>query len=152
MDELTPQTEIERATTAKSASSPWGDPARLVRYLARLMADRRVPRGAKLKVVGAGLYAWVDGDLVPDPIRLVPGLGYVDDLILVVHGVACLVRETDDHVARELWPGDAASYERTLRAVDWVDAQLFGRVRSGLRRMWDRLLGRQPAGAAPERR
>lgn len=46
------------------------------------MRDERVPRSAKLKTVGAGLHAWVDGDIVPDPIRLVTGLGYADDIII----------------------------------------------------------------------
>lgn len=143
--------EIERVSTAESSSSAWGDPVRLVRYLARLMADRRVPRGAKLKVAAAGLYTWVDGDLVPDPIKMIPGIGYVDDLILVVHGVACLLRETDDEVARELWPGDRVSYARTARAVDWVDEQLYGRVRNGVRRLWEKLVGREAGKAAPGR-
>lgn len=145
-------TDIERATEAWSSSSPWGDPVRLARYLARLMADRRVPRGAKLKVAAAGLYVWVDGDLVPDPIRMIPGIGYVDDLILVVHGVACLVRETDDEVARELWPGDRVSYARTMRAVGWVDEQLYGRVRNGVRRLWEKLVGREAGKAEVARR
>lgn len=138
-----------KALGGGSASSVWGDPARLVRYLARLMRDPRVPKTAKLKVVGAGLYLWVDGDLIPDSIRVIPGLGYVDDLILVVHGIKCLVAETDARVAAELWPGDEASFKRVLTALAWLDDQLYGRVRRGFRWVVGRLIG-GAAPAAPE--
>lgn len=130
--------------TIPKQSSAFGDPVRLVRYLARLMKDSRVPKTAKLKVVGAGLYAWVDGDIVPDPIKFVPGLGYVDDVILVVHGVRCLIAETHPNVAVELWPGDHASFKRTMSAVAWVDDQLYGRVRAGVRWMVDKIVGEIP--------
>ena len=93
--------------TIQTKSSPWLDPARLVRYLGRLLKDPRVPKSAKLKLAGAGLYAWVDGDIISDTVKLVPGLGYVDDLILVVHGIKCLIAETEPAVAVELWPGGA---------------------------------------------
>jgi uncharacterized membrane protein YkvA (DUF1232 family) len=139
-----------KAIGSGKTSSAWGDPVRLVRYLARLMADSRVPKTAKLKVAAAGLYLWVDGDLVPDPIRLIPGLGYVDDLILVVHGLKCLVAETEPRVAAELWPGDEASFKRTLKALAWLDDQLYGRLRRGLRWVLDRVTGGATAAEATE--
>lgn len=118
-----------------------GDPVRLARFLGRLMRDERVPKAAKVKLLGSGLYAWVDGDIVPDPIRLVPGLGYVDDVILLVHGIKCLVAETEAHVAAELWPGDEASFRRVLTAVKWLDNQLFERLRGFVTRVVDRIMG-----------
>lgn len=121
------------------------DPFRLVRYLGRLMADPRVPKSAKLKVAGAGLYAWIDGDLVPDPIRLVPGLGYVDDAILVVHGIKCLIAETEPRVAAELWPGDKESFRRVLGAVRWLDDQLYERARGWVRRGFEAVVGKDAA-------
>lgn len=124
-----------------------GDPVRLARYLARLMADSRVPRRAKLKVVGAGLYTWIDGDIAPDGMRFIPGLGYLDDLILVVHGVKCLIAETDAEVAAELWPGDEASFQRVLTAVKWLDDQLFERVRGWINGALTRLVG-EPKSAS----
>jgi uncharacterized membrane protein YkvA (DUF1232 family) len=122
-------------------SRVWGDPLRLVHYLARLMKDSRVPKTAKLKVVGAGLYAWIDGDLVPDPIRFIPGLGFVDDIILVVHGIKCLIAETDSKVAVELWPGDEASFKRTMVAVAWLDDKLYGSIQRGVKWVWGKVKG-----------
>ena len=118
-----------------------GDPVRLARYLARLLQDERVPKSAKLKLLGSGLYGWIDGDIVPDDINALPGLGYVDDIILVVHGIKCLIAETDKYVAVELWPGDEASFKRVLTAVAWLDDQLFERIRGVLVTAFHKLLG-----------
>ena len=122
----------------RNGSSAWGDPARLVVYLARLVKDPRVPRSSKLKLVGAGIYGFVDFDIVPDPVRLIPGLGYVDDFILVVHGVKCLVAECGPVVAADLWPGDQASFYRTMLAIKWLDGQLYERLRGWTRRLAER--------------
>jgi uncharacterized membrane protein YkvA (DUF1232 family) len=119
-----------------------GDPINLVRYLVRLMRDDRVPRSAKLKLLGSGLYAWIDGDLISDNIDSVPGLGYVDDVILLAHGVKCLISETDAQVAAELWPGDEESFKRVMTAVKWADDRLFERIRGWVKAAWDKIAGK----------
>jgi uncharacterized membrane protein YkvA (DUF1232 family) len=118
-----------------------GDPVRLARYLVRLMADPRVPKTSKLKLLGSGLYSWLDTDLIPDRIDVLPGLGYVDDIILVVHGVKCLIAETDAKVAAELWPGDEESFRRVLTAVKWLDDRLFENVRKGIQKILGKIVG-----------
>ena len=119
--------------------SPVGDPVRLVQYLVRLLQDDRVPRSAKLKLLGSGVYAWIDGDLLPDGAGLIPGLGMVDDIVLVVHGIKCLIAETDRQVAVELWPGDEASFARTMTLVARLDDALFGNVRRAAQALWNRI-------------
>ncbi len=94
-----------------------------------------------MKLLGSGLYGWIDGDLVPDDIEALPGLGYIDDVILLVHGIKCLIAETDKAVAVELWPGDDASFKRVLTAVAWLDNQLFERARSALGNLLTRIFG-----------
>jgi len=133
--------EGEKRSRWRTAWQVAGDPVRLVWYLGRLLRDPRVPTGAKLKMAGAGIYAVVDGDLVADSVKLVPGLGYVDDLILVVHGIKCLISETEPAVAVELWPGDDASFKRTMTTVAWLDDQLYGRIRRGASRVLGKLMG-----------
>lgn len=118
-----------------------GDPINLARYLVRLLRDPRVPKTAKLKLLGSGLYGWIEGDLIPDDIDALPGLGGVDDVILIVHGIKCLVAETDSEVAAELWPGDEASFKRVITAVSWVDNQLFERVAGWVKSALDKLSG-----------
>ena len=137
------------ASTQSSRSSPWGDPVRLTRFLARLLRDPRVPRAAKLKAAGGVFYAWIDSDIIPDPIRFIPGIGYVDDVIVVVHGIKCLIAETEPSVAVELWPGDEASFVRTMKAVAWVDDQLYGRIRRGVRWVVDKAVGKDRASVVP---
>jgi len=125
-----------------------GDPARLVHYLARLLKDPRVPKTAKLKLAGSGLYAWVEGDVLPDSISMVPGLGFADDVVLVVHGVKCLIAETDSAVAVELWPGDEESFRRTMTFVAKADDLLYGNIRRGITGLIDKLTGTAPSGPA----
>jgi uncharacterized membrane protein YkvA (DUF1232 family) len=96
---------------------------------------------AKLKIAGAGLYTFIDGDLVPDPIRFVPGLGYVDDIILVVHAIKCTALVAGPFVAADLWTGDRASFVRTMTAVRWLDDQLYQRLRGWARRLVLRIAG-----------
>ncbi len=121
-----------------------GDPIHLVHYLVRLLRDPRVPRNAKLKLLGSGLYGWIEGDVIPDDIGL-PGLGGVDDVILIVHGIKCLVAETDAEVAAELWPGDEASFKRVIKAIAWLDNQLFERVAGWVKTALDKI-SKTPAG------
>jgi len=118
-----------------------GDPINLARYLLRLLQDPRVPKAAKLKLLGSGLYGWIEGDIIPDDINGLPGLGGVDDVILIVHGIKCLVAETDSSVAAELWPGDEASFKRVITAVSWLDNQLFERVSVWVKSALDKLSG-----------
>lgn len=122
-----------------------GDPIRLLQYLVRLLKDDRVPAEAKMKLFGSGLYGWIDTDLVPDDIDALPGLGYVDDIVLIIHGIKCLIAETDRHVAVELWPGDAASFKRVMVAVAWLDDQLFERVRGTIKNTLSRLFKQTPS-------
>ena len=122
--------------------SPIGDPARLAQYLFRLLKDDRVPRSAKLKLLGSGLYAWIDTDLLPDDASFIPGLGMIDDVILVVHGIKCLIAETDTKVAVELWPGDEASFARTMTMVAKLDDTLFGNVQRAVTSLIDKIRGK----------
>ncbi|MBN2717473.1 MAG: hypothetical protein JXX14_16605 [Deltaproteobacteria bacterium] len=123
-------------------ASPVGDAARLVQYLVRLLQDDRVPKSAKLKLLGSGLYAWVDTDLIPDGGGFIPGLGMVDDIILLVHGIKCLIAETDSAVAVELWPGDEASFARTMTVLAKVDDTLFGNVHRAFTALYDKITGK----------
>ncbi|MCC6750680.1 MAG: hypothetical protein IT371_23685 [Deltaproteobacteria bacterium] len=125
------------------------DPVRLARYLGRLVSDPRVPTGAKVGLFGSAVYLWIDGDLISDTLSLIPGLGYVDDLALIVHGVRGLVAAAGPELAVELWPGDEASFRRTMLAVVWIDDQLYGRARALVRALLGRLIGTVPSARPP---
>jgi uncharacterized membrane protein YkvA (DUF1232 family) len=76
----------------------------------RLLADPRVPRRAKLVLVGLAGYLAMPFDLIPD---FIPVVGQFDDAVLVAAAIAYLVRRTGRELVEELWPGS----ERGLRVV-----------------------------------
>ncbi len=75
------------------------DLARLLRDLGR---DPRTPRRAKLIAAGAAGYVAFPVDLLPD---VVPGVGGVDDLLVVLWAVRRLVAIGGYDLVRELWTG-----------------------------------------------
>jgi len=76
----------------------------------RLLGDPRVPRRAKLVLVGMLGYLVLPFDLVPD---FIPIAGQLDDAILVAAVLAYVVRRSGSGVVEELWPGS----DRGLRVV-----------------------------------
>ena len=76
----------------------------------RLLRDPRVPRRAKLVLVGLVGYLAMPFDLIPD---FIPVVGQLDDALLVAATVAYIVRRAGRGIVEELWPGS----ERGLRVV-----------------------------------
>lgn len=74
-----------------------------VRLIGGLMRDKRVP--TRQKVVLGGVLAYVASpvDLVPD---FVPGIGHLDDLLLVALALDGLINEVGQDVVMEHWKGD----------------------------------------------
>lgn len=70
--------------------------------LKRLVGDPRVPRKSKL-ILGATLVYLVSPiDVVPD---FVPGLGQLDDIVIVLLALHSILNRVDDAVVVEHWPG-----------------------------------------------
>jgi uncharacterized membrane protein YkvA (DUF1232 family) len=76
----------------------------------RLLGDARVPRRAKLVLVGLLAYLVLPFDLVPD---FIPVAGQLDDAIVAAACLAYVVRVAGRDVVEDLWPGS----ERGLRVV-----------------------------------
>lgn len=70
--------------------------------LKRLVTDPRVPRKSKLILGGTLLYLVSPIDIVPD---FVPGLGQLDDVIIVLLALHSILNRVDDEVVVEHWPG-----------------------------------------------
>lgn len=62
---------------------------RLARMLAGLLADRAVPRSAKIALAAVAVYLASPLDLIPD---FIPVIGYLDDLIVVPLGIALALK------------------------------------------------------------
>ncbi|MGH7550255.1 MAG: YkvA family protein [Gemmatimonadota bacterium] len=71
--------------------------------LKRLLGDPRVPRRSKLILGGTLLYLVSPIDVVPD---FVPGLGQVDDLVVVLLALHNLLNHVDEKVVLEHWEGN----------------------------------------------
>jgi uncharacterized membrane protein YkvA (DUF1232 family) len=74
----------------------------LLRLVARLTADRSLPRGVRVKLGLLAVYLAVPIDLVPD---FVPILGYADDAIVVAWTLRSVTRQVGLPALRQHWPG-----------------------------------------------
>jgi len=98
---------------------------RLARMLAGLLADRAVPRGAKIALAAVAVYLASPIDLIPD---FIPIIGYLDDALLVAVVVDGLLNFLDRSLILKYWPGDPASLEATAamakRLARWVPSRV----------------------------
>ncbi len=104
----------------------------LVKLLARLARDPRVPVRAKRVAAALVVYAALPIDLAPDWIPLV---GLADDLLAVVVGVAVLIETAPQEVVIEHWDGPPETLGRILVAAGLVMGVLPARVRWVIRRL-----------------
>jgi uncharacterized membrane protein YkvA (DUF1232 family) len=77
----------------------------LVKLIARLLRDDRVPTSAKLFAGGMALYVVSPVDLVPEAIF--GPLGLVDDLLLAAYALDRLIKVAGPQVVAEHWDGSA---------------------------------------------
>lgn len=87
------------------------DVARLVRGL---LADRSVPGGVRLALIG--LIVWLASpiDLIPE---FIPVLGPLDDAIVAVIVLRYVRRRLGDDELRRRWPGTPAGYALLSRLI-----------------------------------
>lgn len=97
----------------------------LVKLLARLVRDPRVPRRSKLVVGAAIAYVVSPIDLLPE---FIPIVGLADDVLLAAYAVNHLVDVAGEDVVLEHWDGpkDLLELVRTVLdvATDFVPARL----------------------------
>lgn len=74
----------------------------VLRLVARLARDDRVPRSARVRLWLLLGYLALPFDLVPD---FIPVLGYADDAIVVSWVLRSVIRAVGPEVVTELWPG-----------------------------------------------
>lgn len=75
----------------------------LGKLLLRLARDPRVPRRNKLIFGGIAAYLLLPVDFIPD---WIPGIGQVDDLVLVALALDAMVNRVGHDVLSEHWDGD----------------------------------------------
>ncbi|GHE81110.1 hypothetical protein GCM10017786_09280 [Amycolatopsis deserti] len=77
----------------------------------RLRTDPRVPRGAKLAVVFAGLWVLSPVDLIPE---FLPVIGPLDDVVVVALALRYAARRVPPDVLHDAWPGNPGLLDRLI--------------------------------------
>lgn len=88
---------------------------RLVKLLGRLMRDPRVPSRSKAILVLTAGYLVSPLDVIPD---MVPGIGQLDDLVIVAFALDYILNRVPDEVLREHWDGDEDILDVIKQIVD----------------------------------
>jgi uncharacterized membrane protein YkvA (DUF1232 family) len=84
----------------------------LLRLLRRLLADRTLPTGVRVRVALLVAYLAMPFDLVPD---VVPVIGYADDAVVVALVLRSVVRRAGAEALRRHWPGTPEGLALVLR-------------------------------------
>jgi uncharacterized membrane protein YkvA (DUF1232 family) len=79
------------------------------------MRDKRVPARQKAILVMMGVYLASPIDIIPD---FIPGLGHVDDLILVAFALDQIINRVPEECVREHWDGDEDVLEVVREILD----------------------------------
>lgn len=87
----------------------------LVKLLARLVKDPRVPRRSKLLLGGLLIYLASPIDLLPDAI---PVVGMADDVLLAAYAVNHLIARAGEEVVLEHWDGPQDLLEVVRSVLD----------------------------------
>ncbi len=104
----------------------------LLKLLARLIRDPRVPRRSKL-VIGAALaYVVSPVDLIPE---IIPIVGFADDLLLVAFAVNHLVNVAGEELVLEHWDGPRDLLEMIRSILDVASDLVPSRIRKLIGRL-----------------
>ena len=102
------------ALLRRVVKAPWLKEAllavpRIALLVPKLLADERVPRRTKLALAGLAVYIASPWDLIPD---FIPGVGQMDDAIVLLLFVDAVLNQVDDSVILEHWTGEVETLRR----------------------------------------
>lgn len=84
----------------------------LLRLLPRLVADRTLGAGVRIRLALLLAYLLSPIDLVPD---FVPVIGYADDVVIVALVLRAVIARAGEDALRRHWPGTPEGLQLTLR-------------------------------------
>lgn len=105
---------------------------RLIKLVWRLARDPRVPARSKATLVLLGGYLVSPVDLIPDAL---PGIGQLDDLVLVAFALDQILNRVPEHIVKQHWDGDEDILEVVREILDmstsfvpgWIKNRFGGR-------------------------
>ncbi len=85
----------------------------IVKLVARLLKDPRVPRRAKITLGLAAAYVASPIDLIPE---VIPVIGWADDVLIIMFAIDSLIDRAGEEIVEELWdgPGDLLALVRDV--------------------------------------
>ena len=105
-------TESDRDTDGRKRESVLSLIPRLAKFLYHLARDPRVPWTVKAALAGLAAYLACPIDIIPD---WIPGVGYLDDILLVGFVVGYAMGKVRPDVIREHWGEDVHLLESLTR-------------------------------------
>ena len=98
---------------------------RIALLVPKLLRDERVPKRTKLALAGLAVYLVSPWDLIPD---FIPGLGQLDDAIVLLLFVDAVLNQVDDAIILEHWTGEVETLRRVQdfshRISKWTPREL----------------------------
>lgn len=88
---------------------------RLIKLIWRLARDPRVPARSKATLFLLGGYLVSPVDLIPD---VLPGIGQLDDLVLVAFALDQILNRVPEEIVKEHWDGDEDILEIVRSILD----------------------------------
>ncbi len=85
----------------------------LGKLLYRIARDPRVPRRNKMVAVALAAYGIMPVDIIPD---WLPGIGQLDDIVLIALSLDTLLNRIPEEVLRDHWEGDSGTLD-TIRSL-----------------------------------
>jgi uncharacterized membrane protein YkvA (DUF1232 family) len=98
----------------------------VVKLLARILRDPRVPVRRKSFAAAALIYVISPIDLIPD---FVAGLGQLDDLVIMAVALNHLIAGAGRDVVEQHWDGSADALDLVLAATEWGSEIIPGPLR-----------------------
>jgi uncharacterized membrane protein YkvA (DUF1232 family) len=88
----------------------------IVKLVARLLKDPRVPRRAKVTLGLAAAYGMSPIDLIPE---VIPVIGWADDVVIMMFAIDSLIERAGHEIVQEHWdgPGDLLGLVRDVVAI-----------------------------------
>jgi uncharacterized membrane protein YkvA (DUF1232 family) len=102
---------------------------RLVKLVARLMRDPRVPPRSKALLLVLGGYLVSPVDLIPD---FIPAAGYLDDLVIAAFALHQILNRVPETVVLEHWDGSEDVIQVVREVLDIAIGLLPARLRRRL--------------------
>jgi uncharacterized membrane protein YkvA (DUF1232 family) len=108
---------------------------RIAMLVPKLMSDKRVPGRIKLALAGLAVYLVSPWDIIPD---FIPGIGQLDDVVVLLLFVDGVLNQVDDAVLLDHWTGEVETlrrvqgYSRTISrwTPNKIKTYLFGQALS----------------------